>query len=110
MPNYTIANRAQPAPFDHVIDSFLAFVTAHLPKPAAEVEVLGDLHLQVQWDIFREIAKVGTNLAGLVEDVKAVNRCPATGWRQVAGQHAEGGRLAGAVGPKEANDLPFRHF
>ena len=75
-----------------------------------EAEILVDGHLQVQRRALREIAEARANVQGVVEDVMALHLRHARGGRDEAREDAHGGRLAGAVGTEEADDLAAAHL
>ena len=88
-----------------------------LPPPAArhvvdvgvEVEVLHHGQVGVQPETLAHVADVFLDRLGLADDVPAGH--PGVAGRRVhdGRQQPHGGRLAGAVGPDQAEDFPLRH-
>ncbi len=70
-----------------------------------EVEVLGDRQLAVERELLRHVADALARRGARRAQVDAGDAQRAAGRRQQAAEHAEGGRLAGAVGAEQAEDL-----
>jgi hypothetical protein len=60
--------------------------------------------------VLRQITDFSLGLAGPIEEIDALDRYAPGAWRQVAGNHLHGGRLAGAVRTEESQHLPLRQF
>jgi len=72
---------------------------------AAEGEVFPDPHVEVEGDGLGEVADLASGGEGVAEDIVPIHAGEAGGGGEVAGEHAEGGGLAGAVWAQEADHL-----
>ena len=68
-------------------------------------QVFLDAHLRIERDAFGQIADALADLHRLRHDVEAGHAGDAAGGRQIGGQDAHDGRLAGAVVAEQADDL-----
>ena len=83
-------------------DGGLGVGAAHALEPGAVAQVLADPHLAVERHRLRQVADLPPRQDRLGDEVVAVHRHPAGRRRQEAGDHADGGGLAGAVGAQHA--------
>ena len=74
-------------------------------KPGPVGQVFAHPHLGVEGDILGQIADLPTRLARLAEQIVAADGDAAGGRWQKAGDHADGGGLAGPVGAEDTDDL-----
>src|SRR5438874_1895508 len=70
-----------------------------------KTQVFPDTHVGIKRAILRHVTDAPPDFDGFPENVEAVNRSPAGGRRQVAGQDAQSRRLAGSIGAEKTNDL-----
>ena len=85
----------------------LAGLAARHPEVAAvEVEVLPDGELPVEGVRLRDDADDLLGPGRVGDHVDATDEGPPRGGQDPGGEHADGGRLAGAVGAEEPEDLP----
>ena len=84
-------------------------LVGHRPVHPVEATLNGQLpaagHLGVAAPLLAHVADPLPHLGGLVPEVTAGDGGLAAGDRQEGGEHPEGGRLAGPVGPQEAKGL-----
>ncbi len=73
--------------------------------PSVEADVLGDREVFVEGELLTHVADVLLDALGLRVDVKARNLRTARRWLKQSGQHADGGRLARAIGAQKSQDL-----
>src|SRR5262245_42279599 len=92
-----------------MLDAVARLAAVQSLDASAEAEIFGDAHLGVKRTVLRHVADAAADLEGVPEDVETVDGGGAGGGRQEAGEDAHGGRLAGAVGAKEADDAATRH-
>ena len=100
-----VADAFQVAEFEDFVDARAEFAAGDFFQAAAEIEVLADAHVFRQWVIFRHVADEAFDGVGLGGDGVAADADRARVGRQVAGEDAHRGGLAGAVGPEEPDDL-----
>ena len=72
-------------------------------------EVFDHAHVGIKRRRFRQIPGPAFGLDWLIENVEAGDNRLALGWRDKAGEDAHRRRLAGAVGPQEAEDFAALH-
>src|SRR5205807_1386592 len=99
----------QPAAVDDGLDAAAGLAAVQALDAGAEAEVFGGTHLGVERAVLRHVADAASDFERVPEDVKAVDGGGAGGGGQEAGEDAHGGRLAGAVGPEEADHTAARH-
>ena len=95
----------------HLQDKFLPGSDAIVGKAvecAEESNVLRDRQRLVQRELLRHVADPPFDFLGILADVNTVNRDRAGRWPQQTAHHADRGRLSGAVGAKEAENLTTR--
>ena len=80
----------------------------HRVDARGEVEVLADREVVPEREPLRHVADVALDRRGLAAQVVSQARAGARVRRQEAAHHADGRRLAAAVGPQEAEDLAAR--
>src|SRR5262245_19671873 len=79
-------------------------------EPRHEFEILPDRQILVEGEALRHVADLELDPVALGQDVEPeAGALPRIRLQQPA-QHADGGGLAAAIGPEEADDLSFRHF
>ncbi len=83
---------------------------AQAVEPRDEFEVLAHREILIQAEALRHVADLALDLVGVAADVVAEAGALAAVRRQQAAQHADGGGLAGAVGPEEAVDRAALHL
>ncbi|ALE85348.1 hypothetical protein XF36_21140 [Pseudonocardia sp. HH130629-09] len=76
-----------------------------IEQPADQVEVVAAGQGLVDGGVLAGEADQGADPGGVADDVAAEHRGPAGRRREQRGQHADGRRLAGAVGAEQAQDL-----
>ena len=86
-------------PLDHVACG--AARVAQAVKPRDEFEVLAHREILIQAEALRHVADLALDLVGVAADVVAEAGALAGIRRQQPAQHADGGGLAGAVGPEK---------
>ena len=105
-----VQHRFQEAHLDHAVDGLLPRVAAQAADFRREIEEPIHRHVRVGRRVFRQVAdqplapRIGCSTMS-----KPPTVTDAAGRRQEAGDHAHGGGLAGAVGPKEAQHLAPVH-
>ncbi len=78
-------------------------------NPAEKGEVLLGGEVFVEGEALGHVADAGLDAVLVPDDVEAVHPALAGGGQQEAVQHADGGGLAGAVRPQEAEDFTLGH-
>src|SRR6516164_7825463 len=78
---------------------------AQLIDARDEVEILEDGEVLIEAETLRHIADLPADARRLAGDVETETGALAAIRRQQSAEHADGGRLAAAVGPEEAADL-----
>jgi hypothetical protein len=76
-------------------------------EPGDEIEVLLDRQVLVEGKALRHVADFAANAAAVAAHVETEHGALALVGRQQAAHHADGRRLAGAVGTEKAGDLAF---
>jgi len=100
---------AQRHPLQDLVEGHRQAFRLDVLDPPDEGQVLGDRHLGVERQDFRQIADQAFDLLGLVEAVVAVDLRGAGRGRQGGRQDAHRGGLAGPVRTQKGQDLPFVH-
>ena len=72
---------------------------------ADEGQVLLDVHVQVQGNVFGQVADAPPHVQGLLQDIDPIHRDRARVGGQEGGDDLHGRALAGAVGAQEAEDF-----
>ena len=89
----------------HLVDALLELRAGKPVHAAPEQQVLAGGHVRVQGDVLRHDADDRLDRLGVRHDRVPVHEGVAPGWAQQAGEHGDGGGLAGAVGAEQAEDL-----
>ena len=93
----------------HRADALLPVCRKHALQFADEVQILHDGHVGVEGRRFREVPGPALGLDRLFEHIESRDDRLALRGRHEPGQDAHRRRLAGAVGPQEAEDLAAFH-
>ena len=91
-----------------LVDARRALSPGDRVEARLELEHLDDAVLAIQRDAFGQVADAPADLERVAQDVEAGDAHRAGTRRQVPGEDPHRGRLAGAVGPEETDDLPLR--
>src|SRR5262249_19659764 len=100
----------------HFLDpaSVQAVIDTHGPLPAfdplelgAELQVLADPHFWIQRYALGQVAHALPDFHAVVDRVEAGNAGNTAAGREIRGEYAHDGRLAGAVVTEQADDLVF---
>jgi hypothetical protein len=102
---------ARPARFqaalpDHLADALGLPAPHQVPRVGDEVQVLHHVQVRVQRGVLGQVAHSALDGQRIGEHVAAVERRGAVAGVHEAGEDLHDGRLAGAVGPQQADHLP----
>ncbi len=86
-------------------DAFFALPPAHAKDVGEEVQVLLNAQITVQVELLCHIADKMFDGLGLFHGIVASDGSPSLGGVHDGSQHTDGSRLAGAIGPHQAEDL-----
>jgi hypothetical protein len=96
----------QPSHLERVSDPLLQHIVFQAVRPAIESKILQHRQVIVQTEALRHIADARPDFRRVFDHRDAQDfHCPG-GRSQQPEHHADGGRLAGAVGAQETEDLP----
>ena len=93
---------------EDLADSLLPGRGRHAVDEAVELQVLARRELVVERGVLEDQADAAPHLVGLAGDIDAGDLDLPGGGLEQGAEDADGGRLAGAVGPQEAKDLTLR--
>ena len=97
----------------HFDDEFAPFgdpLVVEAVQPAEEPDVLVDCQQFIQGEPLGHVADAALHLLGIAAHVDAADDRGAGGRLEQAAEHADGRRLAGAVGAEEAEDFSLLHI
>ena len=97
---------ADAAQADGALHRLLEAVPAQAAGARREAQQVLDHHVAVEGRVPRQVADAAAHLQGVAGGVVPGDGDASRGGQQVGGQHLQHRRLAGAVGPHEADDLP----
>ena len=93
----------------HLVDALAQGRAAQAVHLAPEGQVFTRRHIFIQGDLLRDHAQAGFDTQRVGPDGMTHDQGVAFIRAQQAGEHRDGGGLAGAVGAKQAEDLAFFH-
>ena len=103
------AHAGEAGELEQGVDALAPHCRRQAEETRRELQVLGGRHPLVEAGHVRQVADQGVDRVGVARDVVAEDgRGPGRGARQ-AGEDAQRGRLAGAVGPEEAEHRALGH-
>ena len=105
-----VANALEVAELEHLINARAEHAALDLLQPPAEIEVFRHPHVLGQRIVLGHVADLALDLVGLRRDGHAADADAPGRGRQVAGEDAHRGGLAGAVGAEEAENFAPGHL
>ena len=93
---------------EQAADALLRLARGHAVEPRLQRQQLAAGLEVVEPRLLQRDADAAADGGGLTGDIEAGDLRAARGGAEQRRQHADGGRLAGAVGAEEAEDLPLR--
>ena len=103
-----MAFNAEAGHADDFLDAFRR--VADLVDSGDVVQVFSDIHVQVKWVVFRQVADQGFDGLIFFGDFDIVDGDFTSIRGKVTGDHSHGGGLSGAVRAQEAEDFTFSDF
>ena len=109
-PDHPIRRILQGHELQGFIDPWLPFRGRQVVEPGARHEVLSRGQRPIRRQQLRHVSDGAPDEAGIAMDVVPRNRGAAACGRQQRDEHLDGGCLAGAVWPEQAEDLAGLHI